>query len=154
MTTIAFDGTVVAADQGAWQNAYVSISQKLFRITINGDSCIAAAIGNHVLSYHMVEYIAGRGPLPNYRDCDGLHGDHSTVLLFYSDQRIQLVSANGWITPLRTTYGKFADGGGREMAMGALLAGASANRAIEICNQCSDYAAHGIQAMSLIESKF
>lgn len=153
MTVIAFDGTHVAADKGCWDGGHIHKVTKVRHVVIDGEKMIAVVSGCGTLARQMLRHLEDpeNVPLPDYRGCHEIHADSTVALLFTKLGVIREVSAAGWMMTMEGhgPRGVFADGGGREMALGALLAGASAERAVDICIENSDYGGHGIDVLSI-----
>jgi ATP-dependent protease HslVU (ClpYQ) peptidase subunit len=155
MTTIAFDGQYVAADKGIWANGHIDKITKLRVVTIEGEKMIAACMGDAHFSRALLSWMEDNTkPKPDWRSGEkDMYGTTTCIHLFTKHGVILDVSAEGGVLTLEGhgPRGVFAAGGGREMALGALLAGASAQRAVEIAIEFSDYGGHGVTVHSIGE---
>ena len=154
MTTIAWDGTYLAADRGVWKQGHIdAVPTKIHRVTIDGSKALYAHMGvaghGRAMMHHVAE--PDKYPLPNWRDYEPeLSGGGATVgIIVFPYGVIHEVDAMGnrIVMSGHGTRKVFAAGGGREMALGALLAGASAQRACEIAVEYSDYGGHGVTVL-------
>lgn len=155
MTTLAFDGQYVAADKGSWSNGHINMVTKLSVVTIDGEKFIAGTQGSGPFSVQLLRHLCDPSsvPAPDFAGTESVKADDSCVTLVSKYGVIQIVTAAGWYYTLEGVgpRGVFASGGGREVALGALLAGASAQRAVEIAIEHSDYGGHGVTVHSIGE---
>ena len=167
MTTIAFDGQYVAADKGIWANGHIDKTTKIrvTTLTLEADQpperMIAVTYGSGAYGRAMLKHYesydydahAYKVAKPDWRGCEGFHADTGCLVLVTKQGVILDVAAEGWIITMEGhgPRGVYAAGGGREMALGALLAGASAQRAVEIAIEFSDYGGHGVTVHSIGE---
>lgn len=127
MTTIAYRSGVMAADSGVFMNDTLEFShQKVMRLS---DGRLFGACGDSGFIQKVIRWLeAGSDP------------DHVPTLLSDGTFSALLVSPDGgtvWsidkyleLIPAKGEY--FADGSGRNIALGAMAAGASAREAVEI----------------------
>ncbi len=153
MTTIAWDGKFLAADKGAWVVGHINRVRKVFHYTVDGEPVLYATCGEYSLAMAIRNWLADRRqPKPEWRDwgIDGVHGGSVVGLAVYKLGQVFEVTAMGLLMPVEG-HGPsqvFSAGAGREMALGALLAGATAQRAVEISIENSDYGGHGVDVVS------
>lgn len=152
MTTIAYDGSTLAADRGMWSAGLVYQTTKLFRLDLDlggphKAECIVAMMGVatycHALIAHMQD--PKSNPMPDPHDYE-MDGCHDVAFVWPKGQKPFTLSSLGVRMRVDTPY--YACGAGREFAMGALLAGASPKRAVSLAIDYTDYAAHGVDVMS------
>lgn len=167
MTTIAFDGRTLAADRASWKNNYVwNEVSKVFKIRVcdqanerldlpkharNGVNLAIeiyyAAAGNAAIVPEIIQWMEKGGARP-YQDAGeektscGLVVNANTGMPYYLTGRMTLEPILRW---------PVAEGGGFEMALGAMLAGADARRAIEITMSRSSWAAAGVDSITLAD---
>lgn len=144
MTTIAWDGTTLAADQGDWSGGVRRRVCKVFKVqTKDRGTLLAACAGPSVYCIQVLDWIRGERERPNPADFHD-RGDMSRqcALVIDSERRVWQLSNHLHWEHMQESI--FAFGAGQEFAWGALEAGASAVRAIEITAKRSDYAAFGV----------
>jgi hypothetical protein len=143
MTTIAWDGTTLAADRCSWSSDVRRAVKKLHRF----DDGIFAGCGSGELVEAYVAYRLGkRDTMPDWKEFDTEKGC-SVGVFISNDRRVFCVTNQGDLLPFEET--KFAFGAGQAFAWGALEAGATAREAIEITARRSDMAALGVDEMTL-----
>ena len=149
MTTIAFDGRFVAADRGQWSDNIVEEGAKLFKmepsprfpqgvvITVCGYVGAVEPLIAHILYNDPFDF--KKYNLEPY-EITGLLCSHDGVYKICGDGRLSLTDC------------KFhANGSGFAFAFGALAAGASAKRTVELAMQYTDSAKHGVDVVDLRE---
>lgn len=145
MTTIAFDGKTLAADRGAWSGGFHQVAKKVHRVTApDGRKFLVALMGNAAFASDVLRWMRG-GPHPG--PCLDADKNTDCAVVVDEQRRVWRLSAD------RLTYRKamgrlHSAGAGQEIAMGALMAGASACRAVRITMLVSDYAARGVDSVS------
>lgn len=128
MTTIAWDGYRLVGDrQMTYHSVHVS---KLRRLK---DGSIVGGSGNYDILQRYYDWLDGDGPKPEYSpDTDR----QATVLRISKGKRgkpkIELAFQTGTLREIKAK--QFSIGSGSDYAMGALLAGATATKAIEIAS--------------------
>lgn len=153
MTTIAWDGEYLAADQGAWKYGHIDkVPTKIHRVIVDGSNALYAHMGAAGFGRAMMNHIVdpAKNPMPRWQDYGGdLEGNSGVGVLIFPFGVIYEITAMGDRVHMagHGTRGVYAAGGGREMALGALLAGASAQRAVEIAVEFSDYGGHGVTVL-------
>lgn len=141
MTTIAWDGRTLAADKGSWFGGLHQPVRKVHRVTApDGRRFLVAMAGDAVFATQCLRWM--RGEIDNPGRCLG--GDENRDVMVVIDERRRI-----WRLSSRLVYvpyeGKVhAHGAGQEIALGALMAGADAVKAIKITMQVSDFAARGV----------
>lgn len=152
MTTIAFDGRYLAADQGFWNDGVVEKGEKIFNLGVCPKfpkGAILAMCGYTGTFRPMVEYLLSHDD--RGFDCSkfdltpntyiGLLFDESSVHKLYGDGHLDRVSDKFYTL-----------GSGHAFAFGALLAGASAQQAIELAIEYTDFAKRGVTLIDLQET--
>ena len=152
MTTIAFDGETLAVDRAAWKGDGVwGEFKKLFTVTL----CPVAAARFRFAKSEVKPKIAWAATgschafplildwLENGGDLPELKADDSCGIVVH-DGRAYCLAGSMTIIPYESY--PIADGAGHEMALGAMLAGADAVKAIEIVASRSSYAASKIDS--------
>ena len=144
MTTIAWDGQTMAADKGHWFGNIVVPICKVFLIHHEGNRCAVSGAGTARFVLEGIHWLAAdpvlREQTPPFLGEDGqilLGNDHGELYVF--EGRMQQTKLN---VPF------FAIGGGAEMAMGALAAGANAKKAVEIVIQYGPSAVNGVDVIT------
>lgn len=177
MTTIAWDGTSLAADRCAWQDGVRSQIQKLHVIVIDarsewgdvGDKLIIAHMGYLVMAETVRNSII-MGTRFDIREETGYHATVAVAVVVDKFRNVWEVTANGrrlrtglsrkrrddgtWPepfddqpigSPVGWQFGDYfcAFGSGAQYAGGALAAGATAQQAIELTAEHTDFAGYG-----------
>ncbi len=160
MTAIAFDGCMLAVDRASWKADYVwSTVKKLFVIkqpagicrsslglSTEADGEIAWATAGEAADVPLIlQWMKSGGEPPVLAQRDLARGLIVDGLTGGCYGLTGLLTAEPFIEP------PVADGGGFQMALGAMLAGASAERAIEIVMERSGWAAGGVDVYRLPE---
>lgn len=127
MTTIAFDGKTLAADRATFQcNIFIGETVKVARrsdgamVGTCGDSALGAAFKRWFLDDEQ-----GTGPGLGDKD------NSASALVIRPDGRIERHEYTGWFA----VVGPLAIGGGQELALGAMEAGATAVLAVAIATR-------------------
>lgn len=124
MTTIAWDGQTLAADTqvNSCNNIPCGATTKIGKTP---DGYFWAFSGSLQCQETLVEWACGDrlGPLPTFKESNGC------LILIAPDGVVREWWGEGWIQ-MRAAV--FAWGSGERIAMGAMLAGADARRAVEI----------------------
>lgn len=148
MTTIAWDGTTLAADRCSWTGHGIRRrARKVFRVTSqDGRRFLVAFAGNAAFALAILDWMRGKREAPFFRDyvADGSPDDACCVCI---DERRRVWVLNARLSWIPFPEKVFATGAGQEFAWGALEAGASARRAIEIAIKRSDYAGFGVDCV-------
>jgi len=138
MTTIAFDGKTLAVDRGSWSGYIVNETTKLFppkpdaaTVFANGwpmgAFALAGTAGICLSILHWARTGIDKPYLPEAEKSNS-HG-----VLVTLDAKVYRIS--GYLMLEQIESVPFADGGGHECALGAMLAGADARRAVEIVGE-------------------
>ena len=167
MTTIAWDGKTLAVDRAQWKDNYVWIEVcKLFdygalsssaplanfahdrvrhRFRAGHSRIVWAATGDANECLMIDRWIRDGGDLPSLANPGQSYGLVVVQRLLGPPEVYQLTSA---MLLGRVYSAPFADGGGFQLALGAMLAGASAVRAIELTAERSGWAAGGVDSVT------
>jgi hypothetical protein len=141
MTTIAWDGRTLAADKASWSGGFHQPVRKVRRITApDGRRFLVAGMGDASFATNVMRWMAGEIEHPGQPLADDLSRDCALVI----DERRRI-----WRLSSRLVYQRYdgkihAAGAGQEIALGALMAGADAIKAVRIAMKCSDYAGRGV----------
>ena len=140
MTTIAWDGTTLAADCAAWSGNSKYRVRKVFKVKASDDArYLVAFSGDGHYAQALLTWMRG-GPHPGaYPTTDNV------VVAVVIDQQRRI-----WrLDSVSLRYGRVlerlhASGGGQDFAIGALEAGATAVQAVRIAIKRSDMAGLGV----------
>lgn len=143
MTTIAFDGTTLAADRKMGNRYNV---QKIFKVPDG----YAAGCGNYDYVIEIIEWLANgsdREKMPNLPD-----GTEADVIIVSPKGRVS------WLTwpflrPQRLSETKVAYGSGSDIALGAMAAGATARQAVAIACRFDQHTGGGIDVVKVVNKK-
>lgn len=143
MTTIAWDGKSVAADSMKSAGVYVTRSGSFEKLVRRGQEVFAFA-GSAPLFAPMIEwYLAGADAQKCPKDAD----DGSSALIVFKEGRcFQYILETPYPEEL---FAPDAFGAGSDFAIGAIKAGASVHRAIEIASECTPHTGGAIQVIDL-----
>jgi hypothetical protein len=149
MTTIAWDGKVVAADSrltGPWYDDRRGLGIKLVKIGGGGPNanCIACFSGRGALAIKLARLLAEGTAV---RDLPIVKEDECDLFVFRPNGEHLEVSRGGDPYPLKG-YAPAALGSGQAFAMGAMLAGASAIEAVAIAIRLDEGSGGNIVAYS------
>lgn len=147
MTTIAWDGKVLAGDQCSWSGGVRRRVRKVFKIESKDRGPLLVGFsGNSAFCLCVLKWMRGEGDRPNPDDFftkDELTRQCAVVIDAHG-HCWNLGNTLHWELMNETFY---ANGAGQEFAWGALEAGASAVQAIEIAAKRSDYAGFGVDVV-------
>lgn len=152
MTVLAWDGTSLAADKQATEGNTRHLTTKIKRIDkgrfkgyLVGGSGMTSQV-NHMIAWF--ELGAEPETFPKYQD----HDEFSAQLLAISPDKVVLRFD---INPLPCVFHDthYALGNGREVALGALAMGATAQQAVEIASKMCEGCGMGVDVLPLIQKK-
>lgn len=153
MTTIAFDGATLAVDNASWHGNTWNKVNKLFAFPPNPNIPIIelcntyfwwAAAGPSGYIYKVKGWLDGNiADFPYYPE----QKDFSLGLVVVSSKTFYEFTGYGTLVPHHSI--PYAEGCGREMALGAMLAGADSVRAVEIVSERSCSAAAGVTYVTI-----
>lgn len=132
MTVIAWDGKTLAADRQATNCGMRFETTKIFRLA---DGSVCAATGAHAAATIMRQWYEDGADLSKYPECQKTTDDWARLVVARPDGAVWWYE--GLPAALRCESVPAAFGSGRDFAMGAMLAGADARRAVEITNLVS-----------------
>jgi 20S proteasome alpha/beta subunit len=149
MTVIAFDGRTVAADKQASGYARTRTVTKLFQV--HGDdaqlTAILAICGSASDGLQLVAwYKAGANP-EKFPPRPSVEDQRANLVVFRPGKHPMQYE----YTPIPVVFEDpiFAAGCGGDLALGAMLAGADAKRAVEIASMHDEHCGHGVDVMEL-----
>jgi 20S proteasome alpha/beta subunit len=145
LTTIAWDGTTLAADRASWAGGAKRRVRKVFRITREGHTFLVAFMGSQAFAIRLEGWMRGEHDFPAC-EAYGVDRDSSVAVCIDERRRVFELSATGVWQPFREKV--FARGGGQEYAWGALDAGADARTAVLIAARRCDYSAMGVDVVT------
>jgi ATP-dependent protease HslVU (ClpYQ) peptidase subunit len=147
MTTIAWDGTSLAADKASWSGPARRKVRKVFKVkAANGGQFLVAFAGDGAFAMAVLGWMRGQRdrPMPlDFLDQNELKNQFALVI----DEQRRVWQMAPSLTYTRMYERIYAFGGGHEFAWGALEAGATARRAVEIAIKRSDYAGLGVDVV-------
>lgn len=122
MTTIAYDGSTLAADTGVTGGGMKFLTTKVYRLPCGG---MAALAGDAAAAVAFGTWLAGgqKGKRPSLKPLDGI--------MVYGDGRAFSLTTSWPPVPL---VGPIAAGSGAQAAMAAMLLGKSAREAVELAS--------------------
>lgn len=141
MTTIAWDGRTLAADKGSWSGGLHQPVKKVHRVTASdGRKFLVAFAGDSVFATLVLRWMRGEIDHPGQCLDDDKNRDVAVVI----DERCCVWRLSSRLVYVPMEGRVHAHGAGQEIALGALMAGADAAKAVRIVAQVSDYAARGV----------
>ncbi|MDD5370513.1 MAG: hypothetical protein PHQ40_15630 [Anaerolineaceae bacterium] len=154
MTTSCFDGRFLAVDRASWKGNTWNEVEKLFQVSLHPDVgarfrlndsriIIWAAAGSAAEVPCILKWMEEGGDPPEL-----MEKDYNCGLIVAISSR-KAYSLTGLLTLEPFEKVPCADGGGHEMALGAMLAGANAKDAVEIVASRSSWAAGGVSVFDL-----
>lgn len=151
MTTIAWDGKTLAADRGAWHGYVTNEVTKLYppapdAASVFGNSWPMGAFafaGHSGICMAILQWARTGVDKPFLRDSER---DNSYGVLVTPGGALYRIG--GMLMLERIESVPFADGGGHECALGAMLAGADARRAVEIVGERMYMSRFGVDTWS------
>lgn len=148
MTTIAWDGNTLAADRCSWSNGTRRQVRKVFSVRApDGHKFLIAFAGNGMFALAILAWMRGERDKP---DCAGFmkadEFENQCALVIDEKRRVWQLGNQLNYSLMRERI--YAFGGGQDIAWGALEAGATARKAIEIAMKRGDYAGLGVDTVS------
>jgi hypothetical protein len=147
VTTIAWDGKTLAADKCSWSGGVRRTVRKVFKI-VNKErgTLLVGFCGTASFCLQVLAWMEGKGERPNPAAwfTPQQMGDQCCLAIDQQGNVWCLANDLHW-QPMEERI--YAHGAGQEFAWGALEAGATAVRAIEIAMKRSDYAALGVDSV-------
>jgi hypothetical protein len=148
MTTIAWDGKTLAADQCSWSGGVRRRVRKVFKIQSKERGPLLVAFTGHgSFCSQVLDWMRGERDRPNPSDYYGREDiTRQCAIVIDSERRVWSLGNDLHWEPTRESI--YANGAGQEFAWGALEAGATAVQAIEITAKRSDYAGFGVDSVT------
>lgn len=141
MTTIAYKAGVMAADSGSWFSNVVY--RGAIKIARGHDGSLHGISGNAADAEEYLRWVnagmVGDPPKPAPTNREEGRSAFLALVAPSTGDVVRVWSAYGWEDHHAVPF--IAIGAGAEMAIGAMAAGASAERAVEIAAEHSGYAA-------------
>lgn len=144
MTVIAWDGQVLAADKRASNQGLVFRVTKIRRINrdlVGGSGDLSAVTA-------MMNWYENGAKLDELPDCQK-DKDRWTPLLVIKSPLKEIMRYEQDGVPFRIEEPFFAIGSGRDLAIGAMAMGASAQKAVEIASQYDTGCGNGIDTLRM-----
>lgn len=147
MTTVAWDGKTLAADKMTTTNGrpHLAMHGKLHRINYHGQDALAAGSGVVAFSHAVIEWLNAGAP-PDHRPEMPGPDDSFSVLVVTEAGLFTYIDS---LTPVALGQLQWALGSGGEYALGAMAAGASAKRAVEIACTLDVSSGMGVDTLTL-----
>lgn len=128
---------------------HLSVHGKLHRINYHGQDALAAGAGTVSFSRSVIEWLNMGAPADNKPEMPG-PDDSFTVLVVTEAGLFTYVDS---LTPVALGQLQWALGSGGEYALGAMAAGASAKRAVEIACALDVSSGMGVDTLTLRKGK-
>jgi len=143
MTVIAWDGKTLAADR---QGTSGNLIRKVTKIDRMGNNLVAFA-GDLVYGHMLMHWMRGGGEPADWPKQPGEENWCALTVV----TRVCILHYCGVHIPAVFPLGvHFADGVGRDFALGAMAAGADARRAVEIASELDTSCGGGVDAYELL----
>jgi len=147
MTTIAFDGTTLAADCCSWSGGARRKVRKVYKLKdVNGLVFLVAFAGDGSWAMAVLAWMRGECERPDplaFMEAKELGSQCALVV----DEKRRIWQLGNSLTYSRMYESIYAYGGGQDFAWGALEAGATAAQAVRIAIKRSDYAGLGVNTV-------
>lgn len=154
MTTIAWDGKALAADR-AFNTGYIQYpGRKIFHIKlspnlpygIGGQDALVGVTGEAMALIPLIHWLAHGGAWPAGILPTPKENEECLLLVIIRRDKIIIMNCRGGVMELPQQ--NFVDGAGGMVAMGVLLAGGSAERAVELAGAVTDYSKFGVDSLT------
>lgn len=132
MTVIAWDGKTLAADRQGTNCGMRFPATKLFHLA---DGTVVAGTGVLAAVHRMKQWYENGADVSNYPDCQKTNDDWCRLVVVKPGGSVTYYEGQPVGIPSESVPAAW--GSGRDFAMGAMLAGANAVRAVEITNMVS-----------------
>lgn len=147
MTTIAWDGTTLAADACSWSGSARRRVRKVFKVRAkDGRVFLVAFAGEAAFAMAVLAWMRGEGVRPNCHDFMPVE-DCGQQCALVIDEKRRVWQLSPTLVYIRHYERIYAFGGGHEFAWGALEAGATAREAVQIAIKRSDLAGLGVDTV-------
>ena len=142
MTTIAWDGTTLAADRAAWSNGMKYRVRKVHKVQApDGRTFLVALAGDGHFAPSLLKWMRG-GQHPGKSP-----DEHATIAIVIDEKRRVWRMSSDSLCYCQVLEKVHASGAGQDFAIGALEAGATAVQAIKIAAKRSDMAGLGVDSV-------
>jgi hypothetical protein len=138
MTTIAWDGTLLAADRLGDSGGFAFEVSKIFEL---GDGRILGIAGDYAVGSQIADYLAGNGDMPIFEP-----GMFEGILI--DDGEAYLMQSRLVPIPVKAPH---AIGSGRDYAIAAMRMGGSAIYAVEVASEYDPESGFGVEAYEIEE---
>ena len=141
----------MAADKQSTTNGrpHLSVRGKIRRIKYHGQPAIAGGCGTVVFSNAVIEWLDRGAPADDRPEMPG--PDDSFTVLVVSENGAYLYCDS--VHPVPIGHINWAIGSGQEYALGAMVAGASAKKAVEIACTLDVNSGMGVDTLTLGKAK-
>lgn len=147
MTTIAWDGTTLAADRCSWSGGTRRQFKKVYKVKApDGRKFLVAFAGNGSFALAVLGWMRGERDRPTPLDFIPTT-ELNTQLALVIDEKRRVWQLGCELTYTQAKERIYGFGGGQDFAWGALEAGATAAQAIRIAIKRSDYAGLGVDTV-------
>lgn len=144
MTTIAWDGTYLAADCASWSGGTRRRFKKVFKVKApDGRVFLVAFAGNASFALAVLGWMQGKRERPHPLDFIKAE-DLNTQLALVIDEKRRVWQLGYELMYTEAKEKIYGFGAGQDFAWGALEAGATAEQAVRIAIKRSDYAGLGV----------
>lgn len=150
MTVIAYDGKSVAADRQSTNNGIRFTCKKLFTVEDNRGFTVLAPIGDHGHGVALVAWWTA-GADPEQFPAKPADAEKAAYLAVIQPGAAVKVY-QGYTVPVSLLDNIWAEGSGRDMALGAMLAGATARKAVELTCTRENGCGMGIDVVELYDA--
>jgi len=139
VTTVATDGATMACD-GRGCKGDIILAEDGCKILRLGDGSLLGVAGNASTQYQLAKWIEGRGEFPNDANFGAVH------LLVDGQARLYASDGGEYYAEVDLPL---AIGSGAELALGAMLAGASPQKAVLIASRRDPFTGGTISTLHL-----
>lgn len=144
MSVVAFDGKTLAADRQATNSGLIFTASKVFRLD---DGTLLGITGNIGSATAMIEWYKSGAQPADFPKWQENKDKWSRLIVVTPDGRCFWYEEFPYPSPLIEP--PMAWGAGQDFAMGAMMAGADARRAVEITNEACDSCSRGVEAFDV-----
>jgi len=141
MTTIAWDGTTLAADKRAVNGSIIFTTTKIKRI--NGQ--LVAGAGQMATILEVFDWLERGGYVDEFPSVQRDDDTWSPILVITKDKRVLKYEQTPY--PIEYEDKTFAMGSGRELALCAMYCGKSAKEAVEIASIFDSCTGNGVDTL-------
>lgn len=142
MTTVAFDGKTLAADRR--MGGYMNVG-KIFKLP---DGSLLAGAGYYDQIVEVATWLTlGRDEAQR----PGLPDGRESEFIWITPKGVAHWLTWPWLRPVRINEAFAAAGSGSQFALGAMAAGASAKRAVEIASKYDEATGKGVDVVEIVK---